>query len=157
MGRHDFWIHGVAAWIDVPYVGTTRYTGWGTGHQQAAGANTLYLALPVPTIIDGDEDVAITKVHVNASTTDDAEITSIEVWTTGDEPIAARAGLHLHGPDKRESVRVGEKYLDLPGIPARPPEIQPADGPLSVAVKVEFSGPAGGEVILHGAGVSYDE
>jgi len=157
MGRYDFWVHGVAAWVEVPHVGTTRHAGPGISHQQAAGENTLYLALPVPTIIDGDEDVAITKVHVNASTFDDAEITSIEVWARGVEPIVARTGLHVNGDDRRESVRVGEKYLDLPGIPPREPEIYPADCPLSVAVKVAFSGTTGGEVVLHGAGVSYDE
>jgi len=153
-GRNDMWIHGVAAMVEQPELAEIHHVGQGTSVKQASGSNVIQMTIPTPTVIDGDEGVAVTKVHVHASLSGCAEIGEVEVWM-GDNRISRQESV-WRGPEVRESVYLGKEYPDgaypsASGVNT----IQDADGPIAVRLRVDF--PTEGEIVLRGAGASYHE
>src|SRR5262245_51714722 len=84
------WIHGVSAVVEDPRSLTIQHAGFGTSVKlapptpgesaDARGPKWINFAIPTPSVIDGDEDVAVTKVHCHASLKGHARVIAAHVW-----------------------------------------------------------------------------
>ncbi|MGH8992873.1 MAG: DUF6623 family protein [Acidimicrobiia bacterium] len=160
MGRYDMWIHGVSAVVEHPVEGmNVRHAGNGMILQQPAGSwNWVHITVPTPTIIDGDAEVAATRIAFTADVNENARIKDVHVYMGG-QHISADS-VDWSGTRLRRDSFLGEPFFDpfRDGIAARAaPRIRHADGPLTLCLRVEFlDGAETGEICLTGAGAAFD-
>lgn len=142
MARYDYWVHGVATFVEVEGEGirVTRQGGGTTVQQTANTANWLHLAVPTPTIIDDEEKVGLQIVAFRAETNENARITDWHMWMNGTQ--VAQLPLALTGANIYQDWEIPNWLVT---------------GGLVLCLRAEFlTGDPVGSVTIRGAGAGFE-
>jgi hypothetical protein len=141
MARYEFWTHGAYVAVEFPSRALEiRRAGWGTLIRQAANSvNWFHIALPTPSIIDGD-DVRVREARLRASVNENARVDLIHYRTDGNPLILSRSVM-LTDREINEAFQGPDTVMN---------------GGLTLSVHVAFlTGTPDGTVIFRAAGATF--